>query len=345
MLTFPFDVRVPVPGEMITVAPGVQWLRMPLPFALDHINLWALNDGDGWTLVDTGFGSAETRALWDQHFASALNGRPVHRIIVTHHHPDHVGNARWLADRTGAKVWMTETEFLITHAVRNHVDGFTPEHAAAHFGSHGLPEHHQSAIRVKQGGYKRGVPEALETFVPIIHGSTVDIDGRQWEIIVVRGHSPEHAALYCRDLNVLISGDQVLPRITTNVGVWPHQPEANPLQMFFDSLTTLHSLPDVLVLPSHERVFRGLHARIAMLRNHHEGRFAALLSACGAEARSAFELLPVLFSRKLDDHQLLFAMGEAIAHLNYLTAHGSLLRTRRESGVWQFAPVGSERKA
>ncbi|HRE15027.1 MAG TPA: MBL fold metallo-hydrolase, partial [Usitatibacteraceae bacterium] len=335
-IRYPFERTLPEPGGTIEVRPGVHWIRMPLPFALDHINLWAIEDGDGWTLVDTGYGSDATRELWEQVLAGPLGGRPVRRIVVTHFHPDHVGNADWLSRRTGACVWMTAAEYLSAHAARDDAAGFDRTTSLAFFGRNGLdiagiPEN----LRLGNA-YRKGVPELPHTFHRMMHGDRLSIGGHDWTVITAFGHAPEHATLHAPSLGLLISGDQVLPRITTNVGVWGNQPDADPLALFLDSLGRFDGLdPAARVLPSHDRVFEGLPERIAQLRAHHEERLAQVLEAC-ARPVTAFEILPVLFKRPLDTHQMAFAMGEAIAHLHRLHADG--LVTREEAGgVRRFA--------
>ena len=332
---YPHADVLPAPGEAMAVAEGVWWIRMPLPFALDHINLWLLEDGDGWTLVDTGLGSEVTRQLWERLFAGAMGGRPVKRIVVTHYHPDHVGNAGWLAERTQAPVWMTAAEYLSAHAAHDDTAGFDRATGIDFFGRNGLdtaaiPEKLRSA-----NFYRRGVPELPRHYCRLMHGDTITVGAHEWRVICVFGHAPEHAALYCASLGVLISGDQVLPRITTNVGVWGNQPEANPLRLYLDSFARFADIPgSVRVLPSHDRVFDGLHPRIIQLGAHHADRLAKLLAACERPV-TAFEVLPVLFRRKLDEHQMGFAMGEAIAHLHYLHAEGKLRRIE-EGGIRRF---------
>lgn len=332
---YPFAGDIPQPGAAIAVAPGVWWIRMPLPFALDHINLWLLEDGDGWTIVDTGYGTEVTWELWERHLAGTMAGRPVKRIVVTHYHPDHVGSAAWLERRTGAPVWMTTSEFLSAHAAHDDTAGFDRATGIDFFGKNGLDV---SAIPEKwrKGNfYKRGVPEVPLHYRRMMHGDTLVVGANEWRVICVFGHAPEHAALHCASLGVLISGDQVLPRITTNVGVWGNQPDSNPLRLFLDSLGRFAEIPAATrVLPSHDRVFEGLHARIAELRAHHEERLEKLARAC-ANPVTAFEILPVLFSRKLDEHQMGFAMGEAIAHLHFLQAEGRVRRVD-EGGIRRF---------
>ncbi len=309
---------------------------MPLPFALDHINLWLLEEADGWTIVDTGYGVTATWELWEGHFAGIMAGRPVKDIVVTHYHPDHIGSAHWLAQRTGAPMWMTTSEFLSAHAAHDDTAGFDRATGVAFFIANGL-DATRMPERLRSGnGYARGVPEIPRTYRRMMHGDTLRFGGRDWEVITVFGHAPEQATLHCRELGVLISADQVLPRITSNVGVWGNQPEADPLTQFLGSLSRLGHLPDeTLVLPSHERVFQGLHPRIAMLHEHHEERLARLLEGCAAPI-TAYEALPLLFRRKLDDHQMMFAMGEAVAHLHYLQRRGKVVREVDAAGVRRF---------
>jgi glyoxylase-like metal-dependent hydrolase (beta-lactamase superfamily II) len=335
-LRYPFAEAVPAPGEAIDVAPGVKWIRMPLPFALDHINLWLLEDGESWTLVDTGYGTQATWTLWERHFAGTVGGRPVSNVVVTHYHPDHLGSAAWLVERTGASFWMTTAEFLSGHAAHDDTAGFDRATGIEFFRMNGL-DTSRIPERLRTGnGYRRGVPEIPRQYRRLLHGDRLAIGGRSWEVITVFGHAPEHAALFCAELNVLISGDQVLPRITTNVAVWGNQPEGDPLSLFLDSLARFDRVPgDARILPSHDRVFEGLHARIAELRAHHAERLEKLLAACSGPV-TAHDVLPVLFRRQLDDHQLMFAMGEAIAHLHHLERQGALRRDVDADGVRWF---------
>ena len=335
-LTYLF-ADVPAPGEVTQIVPGVFWLRMPLPFALNHINLWLLKDGGGWTIVDCGYGVDATKALWEQIFANHLGGRSVKRIIVTHYHPDHVGCAGWLQQRWNCEVWMTETEFLSAHMAVQDSAGDSIDRARELFVRHGLTGQRAEANKVRKNGFKIGVPDLPQAFRRILEGDEIIINEKPWRVIVGRGHAPEHAMLYCAELGMLISGDQVLPKITTNVGVWPSQPEGNPLKLFLDSMAKFAPLPtDTTVLPSHGAVFRGLHARLKQLRDHHDERLAEVVAAC-EQPKTATELLPILFRRELDAHQLVFAMGEAIAHLNYLMYAGRLTRSLDQDQVYRFA--------
>lgn len=329
----------PAPGIAAEVAPGVHWLRMALPFELDHINLWALEDEGGWTLVDTGLGNEATRALWEAAFASRL-AKPVHRVIVTHYHPDHAGNAGWLCGRFGAQLWMTRAEYLTVHAARHGAAGYSTEAQIALFRENGLAEAQGAALLTRGDLYRKLVPDFPFHHRRLLEGERIAIGGREWRVMIGYGHSPEHASLYCEGLRVLIAGDMLLPRISTNVAVRPVDPWSNPLRMFLDSIGRYGELPaDVLALPSHGLPFRGAHARIAQLQAHHAERLGALASACAAAPRSAADVLEVLFRRKLDTNQIFFAMGEAIAHLHCLHYDGRLARKVGGDGVARFSPA------
>lgn len=336
-IEYPF-ASVPAPGTAVEVAPGIRWLRMPLPFELEHINLWLLEDGDGWTAIDSGLGNAATRALWEQIIDGTLDGRPIRRLIVTHYHPDHAGNAAWLCERFAAPLWMTRAEFLTAHAVLHGAASFSAEASAALFRANGLERDAVGFLQRRGGLYRALVPEFPAAHRRMFDRGRVAIGGREWQVIVGHGHAPEHASLACGELNVLVSGDMLLPKISTNIAVRPIDPDADPLGLFLESLARYRELaPDVLVLPSHGEPFRGAPTRIAALQAHHAVRLEALRGACAGAPRSAADLLGVLFRRKLDATQTFFAMGEAIAHLHYLHQAGGLRREPGRDGVMRYA--------
>jgi len=329
--------EAPAPGELIEVAPDIFWLRMPLPFQLDHINLWLLRDGAGWTLVDTGFADDGVRALWAPILAQ-LDG-PLTRLIATHFHPDHLGLATWLQDRTGAELWMSSGEFLTAHAVWHEVGGHGARFMCEQFRQHGLHGERLEKFATRGSGYRRAVPALPEHYRRLKDGDGLSIGGNHWETIVGYGHSPEHVALYCAELDVLISGDMLLPRISTNISVFAATPEADALRWYLDSLTQMAQRlpPQTLVLPSHGLPFTGVQPRVEALQQHHEERLHALENSCKQAPQSAAELLEVLFNRSLDTHQTMFAMGEAIAHLNYLEQAGRLSRNIDADGVIRYS--------
>jgi glyoxylase-like metal-dependent hydrolase (beta-lactamase superfamily II) len=334
-LHFPHP-RIPAPGELCEVATGVYWVRMPLPFQLDHINLWLLRDGDGWVIVDTGFPGDAVREIWEGIIAS-LDGR-VKRLIVTHFHPDHFGLATWLMARTGAPLAMTLGEFLTAHAVWNEVGGHGPRFMAEQFRQHGLDAARLEKFATRGAGYRKAVPSLPDYYERLKVGEAVTVNGRKWQIIIGHGHAPEHMALYCAELAVLISGDMLLPKISTNIAVFAATPDADALGWFLDSLDRLaREIPaSTLVLPSHGLPFVGVQPRVEALRAHHEERLRALEETCEEAPKSAAELLETLFPRALDTHQTMFAMGEAIAHLNHLEQAGRLSRSIDADGVIRY---------
>jgi glyoxylase-like metal-dependent hydrolase (beta-lactamase superfamily II) len=350
-LHYPFGDTMPAAGQSQIVAPGtasgltpaVKWLRMSLPFALDHINLWLLRDEldgrAGWTVVDCCISHDQSKAQWERIFETELEGLPILRVIVTHMHPDHIGLAWWLCQRWNAPLWVSATDYNAARLASQSTTGFGGEASANFFASHGLldPESLEK-IRGRTRYYPNMVPDVPHSFHRMQDGDVIAIGGRSWRCISGYGHAPEHIALYCEDLKVLISGDMMLPRISTNVSVYDIEPESDPLRLFLESIDKFASLPeDTLTLPSHGKPFQGLHERIQQLHDHHRDHLAAVIEACREGAKSAADVLPVLFKRKLDLHQTTFAMGESVAHLHKLWFAGELKRTLGTDGIYRFA--------
>ena len=343
-LHYPFGDQLPEPGTTLEVAPGVRWIRMALPFALDHINLWLLRDEldgrDGWTVVDCCISKDEAKAQWEAIFATQLQGLPILRVVVTHMHPDHIGLAHWLCERFNAPLWISATDYHVARLNTLGTSGNGGETAAEFFRQHGLVDPEAlDKVRGRSNYYANMVPSVPRSYVRLQDGGVVRIGGRDWRCISGYGHAPEHIALSCEADRLLIGGDMMLPRISTNVSVYDMEPEANALQQFLDSIDKFMPLAeDTLTFPAHGKPFKGLHVRVAQLHTHHREHLARVMQACASEGpRSAADILPVLFTRKLDLHQTTFAMGEAIAHLHKLWFDGLLRRTCSEDGVLRFA--------
>ncbi len=338
-LSFPHGAP-PSSGTVATVAPGVKWLRMPLPFALDHINLWLLEEHEGWVIVDSGLNTEETKQHWDQILTHSLGGKPVRRLIVTHFHPDHMGLAGWLTEKLMVPLWCTETEWLFARMLcLDDTQGFVAN-ALDFYRRTGADEATRSIFAGRGNPYRKRVSPVPHRFHRLTDGAETPIGGKRWRVIVGRGHAPEHACLYCRELDILIAGDQVLPKISPNVSLWPQEPEADPLALFLATLEKIkRKVPaTALVLPSHGLPFYGLHTRIDQLARHHQDRLAELEAAC-SEPRTCAEIVPVLFRRKLDAHQLGFAIGETLAHLHYLVNTGRMSRRERDDGVYCYRTI------
>src|SRR5205085_8028721 len=270
-LQYPWP-QTPEPGTTIEVAPGIHWLSMPLPFALDHINLWIVQDEGSWTIVDTGIGNSQTRGLWEKLLERF---QPIKRVILTHYHPDHAGNAAWLCQRFGVELWTTQGEYLTAHAVAAGAAGYTTDAVLSVFRRNGLEDSRIAAMSGRGNRYKQLVPDFPHSYRRIIEGDRVRIGAHEWLAIVGHGHAPEHLSLHCSALNVVIAGDMLLSTISTNVSVWSIDPQGDPLRLFLDSIARYRALPgDVLVLPSHGKPFRGAHQRVAPLEARARDRCA-----------------------------------------------------------------------
>jgi glyoxylase-like metal-dependent hydrolase (beta-lactamase superfamily II) len=348
-LLYPLADALPAAGGSLLVAPGIKWLRMGLPFALDHINLWLLQDEFegpqgrqvGWTVVDCCVSRDEAKAQWEQIFANELEGLPIVRVIVTHMHPDHIGLAHWLCERWNAPLWISATDYHTAHLSILGSTGFGAENSAGFYAANGLSNPDQLAqIRGRSSYYPSLVPALPGSFQRLLDGQTIHIGGRDWACISGYGHAPEHMALSCPQAQLLISGDMILPRISTNISVSSVEPEANPLDLFLQSIDKFRGLhADTLVLPSHGKPFRGLHTRIDQLHDHHRDRLAEVMDACATSPCSGADILPVMFKRPLDLHQTTFAMGEAVAHLHSLWLAGRLRRLLGSDGIYRFQPA------
>jgi len=392
-LTYPFP-GPPAPGESLEILPGIHWVRLPLPLKLDHVNVWVLEDGDGLTVVDTGVGDEGTRALWTGMAAgagaaggagadgagaagraeaaarparSALPRRPLTRILVTHHHPDHCGLADRLSEEHGAEILMSTLAHEAGLVLQRREKGTDARSTAARLAGHGLSPAAQEFLVGNETSFEMLKPGLPPDFSPLAEGDTVPTGRYSWQVIFGQGHAPDHVCLYCADPppgaaggagappgaggaaagglggaapekrpGVLISGDMVLPHISTHVGSPAAWLPGNPVALFHQSVRRLAELPaDTLVLPSHGEPFVGLRERVAELEVHHEERCRTIAGALG-QPRSAAELLQVVFQRELDPLQLMLAMNEAVAHLEYMTERGELERLAGDDGITRY---------
>ena len=343
-LTYPFGAP-PGPGEAVKVAPGVRWMRLAMPIALNHINVYAVEDGEGWTLVDTGLDLTGTREEWNRLLAGPLDGRPVNRVICTHMHPDHIGLAGWLCERFAAPLVMTRLEYVTARMLLADTGRTAPEEGAVFYRAAGWDEVQVEGYRSGYGQFGKVVSAMPAGFVRMREGDRLSIGGHDWRVVVGEGHSPEHACLWREADGVVLGGDQILPKISSNVSVWPTEPDADPLGDWLASLERMKTVfPDeVLILPSHGEPFRGVQARLDGLIRGHGAALKRLERSLRTPAR-AVDVFSALFARPVGDGVRGMATGESLAHLNYLLHRGRVVRRRDADGVdwWTLARRGSK---
>lgn len=344
-LTYPF-AGPPGPGEAVAIAPDIRWMRLAMPIALDHINVYALRDGDGWAVVDTGLNLPATREEWDRLLEGPLEGRPVTRVICTHMHPDHIGLAGWLCRRFSAPLVMTRLEYVTARMLIADTGRPAPEEGAAFYRAAGWSEGQLEGYRTGYGGFGKAVAELPAGFIRMREGDRLSIGGREWRVVVGEGHSPEHACLWREDDGLVLGGDQILPKISSNVSVWPTEPDADPLGDWLASLERMKEvLPDdVLVLPSHGEPFRGVQTRLDALIRGHRTALRRLERALVRPCR-AVDVFAALFARPVDDGVRGMATGESLAHLNYLLRRGRAERGRDRDGVDWWTAITKEAAA
>lgn len=335
------DAEIPEPAKLQKVAPGIFWLRMPLPFDLDHINLYLLEDNqngqEGYALIDTGIGTHKTEELWDTLLYTL--GKPITKVIVTHMHPDHIGMAGHLVEKFRLPMYMSQAEYFTARAIFAGPCGASDWQDDEYLVRCGMSEDYvQNAKnnRKESKGIRQVVRPIPLQFYRLQAGEHIRIGAHEWQVYIGRGHSPEHVCLFNKDTNILISGDHVLPGISPNIGVYSTEPDANSLKMYLDTLPQFTQLPeDTLVLPSHKQPFYGLHTRVNDLISHHHAHLDSLRVFC-EQGKTIEQCLPVLFKRKLNSHSMNFAIAEAFAHLNYLYFEGEFSREINVKGHFIF---------
>jgi glyoxylase-like metal-dependent hydrolase (beta-lactamase superfamily II) len=335
-LSFPLQTEPETgDGSAVEVAPGVLWLRMPLSGSLQWINVWAVAEQGGWAIIDTGLRSPKTIDAWQAVFANTLGGAAVTRVIVTHMHPDHCGMAGWIAGKFEVQLWMSRLEYLTCRLMAADTGRLAPAEGVDFYRAAGWEGEALSRYQARFGSFGEMIYPLPAAYRRIEDGDALMLGDHEWRVVVGSGHSPEHACLYCPALKLLISGDQVLPKISSNVSVYPTEPDADPLGDWLTSLERIKTrvLDDVLVLPAHNAPFRGLHTRIDQLIESHRRNLACLEIDLGTPRR-AVDVFASLFSRPITAELLGMATGEAIAHLNYLSRTKRAVREVDAAGVW-----------
>lgn len=339
-LTYRFEDDKPAHGQLTEVAEGVYWARMPMWGRLNHINVWLLRDSDGWTVVDTGLNREDVQGHWRTIFENCLEGKPVRRVIATHLHSDHTGNAGWICKEWDCELWMSRSDFFMCKVMAADGPADVPEDAIKFYRRAGFDEERLNRYRERFGQFGANIWELPAGYVRIQEGQYIDIGGREWRAVIGHGHAPEHVCLYCPELKIIIGGDQILPKITPNVSVNPWEPGANPLRDFINSCARFREVlpPNLLVLPAHENLYLGVHERLTELIDWHEVALEKLYDLC-AEPKRAVDVFPALFKSTITDSSYFPATGESIAHLHCALERRMLTVTEDEKGVawWRQA--------
>ncbi len=342
-INYPLEA-LPEKGEIKQVVEGVFWIRMPLFFSLDHINLWLLDDGDGWILVDTSIHTKDMVEIWEMLIEKYCQNKPIKKVICTHMHPDHVGMAGWIVERFGCALLMTRLEYLTCRVLAADTGRPAPPEGISFYQQHAMPEHFVENYKKLFGSFGKVIYAMPQSYQRLDDADILTIGGRQWEIVVGNGHSPEHASLYCKDLDVFITGDQVLPKISSHIGTFPTEPDADNLSDWLDSCAKLKErVPDtVLVLPAHNTPFYGLHVRLQKLIESHEKALSRILKLLSTPRNANdSDLFSNLFKRKIDDTNLGMALSETLSHLNCLMKRGLIERRQDENGILWYHAVRS----
>ena len=336
-LIFP-HTQPPGPGKLVEIAPGVRWFRLPLPYRLDHVNIYLVEDNDGWTVLDTGLGTDACRTAWEAILSGPMAGQRLTSMIVTHYHPDHVGLAGWLATRFGLPLSMPRPEYLFSLALQYAPGDLGADVHRPFYRRHGLSQQVTEAVLSRGHEYLRRTTGVPTTYHRIKHGDSLRIGARDFQVMTGGGHALEQAMLSRPEERLFFAADQVIARISPNVSVHAMEPDLDALGIYLRSLSDLRDTvpPDVLVLPGHGLPFYGLHERIGELMQHHEERCAAIADACRAQPLSVADIVPHVFQRELDEHQTGFAFGEVLAHVNHMLGRDQLALETGQDGIDRY---------
>jgi glyoxylase-like metal-dependent hydrolase (beta-lactamase superfamily II) len=339
-LTYKFEDQAPEPGDAFEVADGVYWIRMPMWGRLNHINVWLLRDGDGWTIVDTGLFRDDVKEHWRSVWSKVLDGKPITRVIATHLHTDHTGLAGWIVQEWGCELWMSRSDFYMCKTMAADGPSDVPDDAIRFYRRAGFTEERLDRYRSRFGQFGASIATLPAGYRRIGDGQYLEIGDREWRAVIGHGHAPEHVCLYCPELKLIIGGDQILPKITPNVSVQPSEPHANPLREWISSCGRFRELlpSNLMVLPAHESIYLGLHERLTALIDWHEVALEKLYDLCDTPKR-AVDVFPALFKSEINEGSFFPATGEAIAHLHCALERRMLAVEEDEEGVawWRQA--------
>lgn len=336
-LRYPWDTP-PSAGEATEVADGVYWMRLPLPMKLDHVNVYALDEGDSWTIVDTGFSSSKSRSTWQALLNGPLSGKPVSRVVVTHHHPDHIGLAGWFQTEFGAELVTTRTSWLFARMLTLDVQVTPVPETMEFYRAAGMA----ASVFDKRAGerpfnFSDVVAPLPLGYTRIGQGCVIEMGGRRWDVHIGNGHAPEHATFWSQDDNLVLAGDQILPSISPNIGVYATEPMADPIGEWIEACErlALNAREDHLVLGGHKLPFTGLPFRMRQLIDNHHGALDRLLEFIDTP-KAAGDCFAPLFKRSIGEGEYGLALVESVAHLSHLYQTGLATRARRGDGAWEY---------
>ena len=336
-LRYPWETP-PAEGEAIEVADGVLWMRLPLPMKLDHVNIYVLNEGESWTVIDTGFASKRSKAIWARLLQGPLGGKPVTQVVVTHHHPDHVGLAGWFQSEHGAELITTRTAWLFARMLTLDEQEQPVAETIDFYRSAGMDAEILAQRSTERPFNFADVVAPMPLgFTRIKQGDVIRMGGRDWDVHMGNGHAPEHATFWSRDDNLVLSGDQILPSISPNIGVYATEPMADPIADWLEACERLAGLarPDHMVLGGHKLPFTGLPVRMKQLIDNHHGALQRLLEHIDVP-KAAGDCFAPLFKRNIGAGEYGLALVEAVAHLSHLHQSGLATRVRRGDGAWVY---------
>lgn len=333
-IRFPFP-EVPPPGQVVEVASGILWARLPLPFRLDHVNIYLIKDDGGWAVLDTGIADEASRDAWRALLKGPLAGRRLTRLIVSHAHPDHIGLAGWLCEQFDLPLLTSQTSYLWCLNMSLSPGALEAKPYRDFYLSHGMSAQQTDLVSTQGHRYLKMVTPLPLTFTRLLAGDTLVLGGRTFRVFSGDGHAPEQIMLYAHDEKILLAADQVIAKITPNVSVWAVDPHGDPLGHYVRSIRMLrqHAPEGTLVLPGHQLPFYGLHARCEEILAHHDERCSLIAEACGTGPKSVADLVPVLFPRPLDPHQMSFAFSEVHAHVNRMLRRRELETIVSDEGI------------
>ena len=337
-LRFPHP-EPPGPGEAIEVAEGILWLRLPLPMRLDHVNVYALDEGDSWTLIDTGMDLASAREAWNALLSGPLGDKPVGRVVITHHHPDHIGLLGWFAAK-GAEVWATRLGWTLARMLQLDHQEVPPPEQLEFRRRAGMPEGALAAFaKEKPFNFSQCTAKIPLGYRVIHEGERVRLGGRDWDVHFGHGHAHDHAIFWRED--IVLAGDQIIPGISSNIGVYPAEPEADPLADWLESCRRLRTVAqgrDPLILPGHKLPFHGVDFRLGQLIENHESALKRILRSLAESPKTASELFKPIFKREITGSQYGLALAESVAHMNYLHHNQQVRRRLTPEGAWVYSP-------